>query len=108
MERRRFREEIYSIGRIETAGETTGHFHILLLILTYRNLQRLMDNNIGGHQGRVSQQTSAYAMFITFIKNLFLYIAFTSFPADMQLLTGLILKGSRTHQLADTGVHIQI
>ena len=47
-------------------------------------------------------------MFITFIKNLFLYIAFTSFPADMQLLTGLILKGSRTHQLADTGVHIQI
>jgi hypothetical protein len=67
-----------------------------------------MDNNIGGHQGRVSQQTSAYAMFITFIKNLFLYIAFTSFPADMQLLTGLILKGSRTHQLADTGVHIQI
>ncbi len=47
-------------------------------------------------------------MFITFIKNLFLlHRAFTSsFPADMQLLTGLILKEA-VPSTRDTGVHIQ-
>ena len=68
-----------------------------------------MDNDIGCHQSRVGQQTSAYAMFVPLVENFLFHIAFCGVDTvNVQLLARLILERSSTHQLTDPRIHIQI
>ena len=51
-------EEIYAIDAVESLCEVAGFFQILFLVFSYRDVIRLVDQDVGCHQSRVGEETS--------------------------------------------------
>ena len=107
IERRRFGEEIDAVSRVETAGEAARHLHILLLVLADGDFHGLVDDDVGSHQGRISQEAGADAVLVALVEDFAFHVAFGRMhTVNVELLAGFILERSGAHQLADAGIHI--
>ena len=51
-----WREDLDAVLVVEVAGHVAGHFQVLHLVLAHRHDVRAVDEDVGGHQGRVGEQ----------------------------------------------------
>ena len=80
-------EEVGLVDHVEAAGTLAGHLHVLLLILADGHLDGAVDEDVGGHEGGIGQETGVDVV---------------------GLLADFLLEGGDTLELAEVGVHVEV